>query len=321
MLHLNNIDAIYMTPMTQIDLNLIQTFVVLYEARSVTLAAERLFVTQPSVSHALGRLRDVFEDPLFTRCREGVQPTFVAEQLYVTLREALTRIEEAVQTVHHFDPASTERRFRIALSDLGEIGFLPLILERLNREAPRAEVEVLPLQIDQVGDWLASGKVDTAICRQAVPGSRSQALIQERYVCLLSADHPRIDNQLGLPAYLRERHVAVTRSSGHGSTEDVLKAMGVERRIALRVPHFSVLPKLLPGTDLLTVLPAQIAYLFAAEGGLKVLDLPFEVPPFEVSLHWRASSERSPALEWFRRTIADAIIAGQSHQPRPMPSA
>ncbi|MDF3935966.1 LysR family transcriptional regulator [Pseudomonas citronellolis] len=297
--------------MAQIDLNLIRTFVTLYEAGSVTAAAERLFVTQPSVSYALARLRELFDDPLFSRSRDGIQPTFVAEQLYATLREALTRIEGAVQGTRQFDPASTERRFRIALTDLGELGFLPLILARLNREAPNAEVEVLPLQVDQVGDWLASGKVDAAICRQAVPGSRSQVLIHERYVCLLCADHPRIGGALDLPAYLDERHVVVTRTSGHGIAEDVLQAMKLERRIALRVPHFSVLPKILPGTDLLTILPAQIAGMFVAEGGLKMLELPFAVPSFDVSLHWRASSEQSAALEWFRNAIAEAIIDGQ----------
>ncbi|GBL56911.1 LysR family transcriptional regulator [Pseudomonas sp. R3.Fl] len=297
--------------MAQIDLNLIRTFVTLYEAGSVTAAAERLFVTQPSVSYALARLRELFDDPLFSRSRDGIQPTFVAEQLYATLREALTRIEGAVQSTRQFDPATTERRFRIALSDLGELGFLPLILARLNREAPLAEVEVLPLQVDEVGDWLASGKVDTAICRQAVPGSRSRVLIQERYVCLLSADHPRIGERLELAGYLAERHVVVTRTSGHGIAEDVLQAMKLERRIALRVPHFSVLPKIIPGTDLLTILPAQIARMFVAEGGLKMLELPFAVPAFEVSLHWRASSEQSAALEWFRNAIADAILEGQ----------
>ncbi|MBB4866628.1 DNA-binding transcriptional LysR family regulator [Pseudomonas nitritireducens] len=297
--------------MSQIDLNLIRTFVVLYESGSVTGAAERLFVTQPSVSYALARLRELFDDPLFTRSREGIQPTFVAEQLYVTLRDALGRIEGAVQGTRQFDPATTERRFRIALSDLGELGFLPLILARLSQEAPLAEVEVLPLEVDQVADWLASGKVDAAICRQAVPGSRSRVLIQERYVCLLCARHPRIGADFDLAAYLRERHVVVTRTSGHGIAEDVLQAMKLERRIALRVPHFSVLPKIIPGTDLLTILPAQIARMFVAEGGLKMLELPFEVPAFDVSLHWRASSEQSAALQWFRSRIAEAIIDGQ----------
>ncbi|EQC0111698.1 LysR family transcriptional regulator [Pseudomonas aeruginosa] len=297
--------------MSPIDLNLIRTFVTLYEAGSVTLAAERLFVTQPSVSYALARLRELFDDALFTRTRDGIRPTFVAEQLYGTFRESLTRIEGAVQSVRHFDPATTERRFRIALTDLGEVGFLSLILERLTRDAPFAEVEVLPLQVDEVGAWLSSAKVDAAICRQPVPGARSQRVLHERYVCLLSDRHPRIGDSLSLEQYLAERHIVVTRTSGHGIAEDVLEAMQVQRRISLRVPHFSVLPKIIPGTELLTILPAQIAYRFVAEGGMRMLELPFTLPPFDVSLHWHESSERSAALNWFRTTIAEAIIAAQ----------
>lgn len=103
----------------------------------------------------------------------------------------------------------------------------------------------------------------------------------------------------------------MTRTSGHGIAEDVLEAMQVRRRISLRVPHFSVLPKIIPGTELLTILPAQIAYRFVAEGGMRMLELPFTLPPFDVSLHWHESSERSAALNWFRTTIAEAIIAAQ----------
>ncbi|WP_201266804.1 DUF3299 domain-containing protein, partial [Pseudomonas aeruginosa] len=208
-------------------------------------------------------------------------------------------------------PHTTERRFRIALTDLGEVGFLSLILERLTRDAPFAEVEVLPLQVDEVGAWLSSAKVDAAICRQPVPGARSQRVLHERYVCLLSDRHPRIGDSLSLEQYLAERHIVVTRTSGHGIAEDVLEAMQVQRRISLRVPHFSVLPKIIPGTELLTILPAQIAYRFVAEGGMRMLELPFTLPPFDVSLHWHESSERSAALNWFRTTIAEAIIAAQ----------
>lgn len=297
--------------MSHIDLNLIRTFITLYEARSVTLAAERLFVTQPSVSYGLARLRELFDDKLFSRTRDGIQPTFVAQQLYPTLRDCLTRIEGAVQSTRQFDPATTERRFRIALSDLGEMGFLSLILARLNREAPQAEVQVIPLQVDQVGEWLASAKIDAAICRHPVPGTHNRVLMHERYTCLLSASHPRIREHINLQQFLAERHVTVTRTSGHGSIEDVLKSMNVERRINLHVPHFSVLPKILPGTDLLAVLPEQIARLFVHDGGLQMLDLPFQVPEFDVSLHWNPNSESSAALRWFCATIADAIISGQ----------
>lgn len=297
--------------MSHIDLNLIRTFVTLYEARSVTLAAERLFVTQPSVSYGLARLRELFDDALFSRTRDGIQPTFVAEQLYPVLRESLTRIEGAVQSTRQFDPATTERRFRIALSDLGEMGFLPLILARLNKDAPLAEVEVLPLQVDQVGEWLSNGKVDAVICRQTVPGTRSQVLMRERYGCLLSTTHSRIGDSLSLEQFLAERHVTVTRTTGHGSVEDALKSMGVQRRISLHVPHFSVLPKIIPGTDLLAILPAQIARLFIHEGGLKMLELPFQVAEFDVSLNWHPNSDSSAALRWFYATVAEAIISGQ----------
>lgn len=298
--------------MSHIDLNLIRTFVTLYEARSVTLAAERLFVTQPSVSYGLARLRELFDDALFSRTREGIQPTFVAEQLYPALRDSLTRIESAVQSTHQFDPGCTERRFRIALSDLGEMGFLPLILARLNQEAPLAEIEVLPLQVDQVGEWLTRGKVDAAICRQPVSGTRSKVLLHERYACLLSASHPRIGQHLSLEQFLAERHITVTRTTGHGEVEDVLNGMLVQRRISLHVPHFSVLPKIIPGTDLLAVLPVQIARLFIHEGGLKMLELPFQVAEFDVSLNWHPNSDNSAALCWFCTTVAEAIIGGKT---------
>ena len=296
--------------MSPIDLNLIRTFVTLYEAGSVTLAAERLFVTQPSVSYALARLRELFDDALFTRTRDGIQPTFVAEQLYGTFRESLTRIEGAVQSVRHFDPATTERRFRIALTDLGEVGFLSLILERLTRDAPFAEVEVLPLQVDEVGAWLSSAKVDAAICRQPVPGARSQRVLHERYVCLLSDRHPRIGDSLSLEQYLAERHIVVTRTSGHGIAEDVLEAMQVQRRISLRVPHFGAAEDHSryraadhpAGADRLS-LRRRRRHAHART--------PFTLPPFDVSLHWHESSERSAALNWFRTTIAEAIIAAQ----------
>ena len=165
--------------MGQIDLNLIRTFVTLYDSGSVTVAAERLFVTQPSVSYALARLRELFDDPLFVRNRDGMQPTSVARTLYATFKDALSRIEGTVEGIREFDPHKTARCFRIALSDLGEMALLPLILHRLNRLAPQAELEVVPLEIDQVNEWLSIGKVDAAICSRPLSstGIVRQALI------------------------------------------------------------------------------------------------------------------------------------------------
>lgn len=134
--------------MNQIDLNLMRTFVLLYETGSVTHTAERLYVTQPSVSYALARLRELFEDRLFVRTRQGMEPTIAARQLYPALRDALQQLQDAIESSRDFEPATCTRRFRLALTDLGEMALLPKLMRRLHEQAPQAELEVVPLEID-----------------------------------------------------------------------------------------------------------------------------------------------------------------------------
>lgn len=294
--------------MAHFDLNLITTFVTLYETQSLTITAERLFVTQPSISYSLGKLRDHFDDPLFVRNSQGMQPTRLAAQLYVGFKQAARCIDESVAEARKFDPAQSSRQFRLALSDLGEMALLPRLIERFHSRAPNIELEIIPLEIDQVGTWLNDGHIDAAICSRPVagPGLSSQKLLSERYVCLLDAGHPRIQGELSMPQFLAEPHVLVTRTSGHGMAEDVLQKLGAKRRIKLRLPHFSVLPKVIPGTELLVILPSQIAESFCEmplSSPLKTLELPFQVPAFEVTLHWHTRSTQSTGLNWFFEQI------------------
>lgn len=294
--------------MAHFDLNLITTFVTLYETQSLTITAERLFVTQPSISYSLGKLREQFDDPLFVRNSQGMQPTRLAAQLYVGFKQAVRCVDESVAEARKFEPSHSSRQFRLALSDLGEMALLPRIMERLNALAPNIELEIVPLEIDQVGSWLSDGHIDAAICSRAVTGSglAFKKLLSERYVCLLNAGHPRIHSSISMEQFLSEPHVLVTRTSGHGMAEDVLKNLGVKRRIKLRLPHFSVLPKLIPGTELLVILPSQIAKSFCEiplSTPLKMLELPFDVPAFEVSLYWHSRSTQSTGLRWFFEQI------------------
>ncbi|AIR88851.1 LysR family transcriptional regulator [Pseudomonas cremoricolorata] len=298
--------------MANFDLNLITTFITLYETQSVTTTAQRLFVTQPSVSYALGKLREQFDDALFVRNRQGMQPTRLATQLYGGFKEASRCIDSAVGEARKFEPGHSQRQFRLALSDLGEMALLPRLMERLSSQAPNIELEVIPLEIDQVGTWLSDGHVDAAICSRKLgdSGVVSRVLMKERYVCLLDAAHPRIGETLNMQQFLAEPHVLVTRTSGHGMAEEALQRLGVERRIKLRLPHFSVLPRLIPGTDLLGILPSQIAESFCEmplHSQLKTLELPFDVPAFEVSLHWHSRSTQSTALTWFLRQVQVAL--------------
>lgn len=298
--------------MAGFDLNLITTFVTLYETQSVTLTADRLCVTQPSVSYALAKLRDQFDDALFVRNQHGMQPTRLATQLYGGFKDASRSIDTAVSEARKFAPATSRRNFRLALSDLGEMALLPLVLERLNQIAPNIELEVVPLEIDQVSAWLNDGHIDAAICSRALQGAGivHHRLMSEHYCCLVDEAHPRIGARMSMEQFLAELHVIVTRTSGHGMAEDVLQKMGAERRVRLRIPHFSVLPKIIPGTEMITILPTRIARSFCEQPlakPLKVVDLPFDVPPFEVTLHWHARSEKSTALTWFCKQIEVAL--------------
>lgn len=290
--------------MAHFDLNLITTFVTLYETQSLTVTAERLFVTQPSISYSLAKLREQFDDVLFVRSSQGMRPTRLAAQLYIGFKQAVRCIDASVGEATKFEPSHSNRQFRLALSDLGEMALLPRIMKRLNILAPNIELEIIPLEIDQVEAWLNDGHIDAAICSRGVTGAgiSSKKLVTERYVCLLDAGHPRVHASLSMEQFLTEPHVLVTRTSGHGMVEDVLQKLGVKRRIKLRLPHFSVLPKLIPGTELLVILPSQIAESFCEmplSKPLKTYELPFEVPSFEVTLHWHSRSTQSTALSWF----------------------
>jgi DNA-binding transcriptional LysR family regulator len=170
------------------------------------------------------------------------------------------------------------------------------------------EIVVVPLEIERVGAALARGEIDLAICSRALdrPDLERAVLLDERYVCLARADHPRLGQTLTLETFLGEGHVLVDPTSGHGLAEEVLHDMGIRRKISVVVPHFSSLPQLVTGSDLLAILPLQIALRFSPAGALGVHELPFAVPEFEVALYAHAGIQRSAAHSWFRDAVLQA---------------
>ncbi|SFB00561.1 DNA-binding transcriptional regulator, LysR family [Collimonas sp. OK607] len=287
------------------DLNLIRAFVAIYETGSVSAAAKRLNITQPSVSHSLSRLRDLLNDPLFTRTRAGMTPTFNATQLFKAFRGALDNIESAISATRRFDPEQSSRCFRLALSDLGELYFLPFLVRELQAIAPSVALEIVQMDSDSITEWLSTGNVDAAVGNlQFVGGqARKRTLFTETYSCLLSASHPWIGDALTLQDYVAANHVVVAPFSGHHLVEDVMTEMGLTRKIGLRVPHFTNLVAVISSTDLLLTLPTRVARAFAADGRMRTLALPFPIPSFEVNLYWQARTEDSAAQQWFCDTI------------------
>lgn len=297
--------------MSHVDLNLIRTFQILFETGSVTHTAEQLYVTQPSVSYALNRLRDLFDDRLFVRTSRGMEPTTVARQLYPPLKDALRQVSDTIESSRHFTPASCQFRFRLALTDLGEMALLPAILNMFYTQAPQAELEVVPLDITKAQEWLMTGKVNGVICSRPLSGAsiEKQVLLHDRYVCLLNEQF-FADTDLRIEQFLRARHVSIASSSGHDLVEKVMEQHGLQRKVSLSLPHFSVLPQILRSSDLIAILPLQIAASFE-NPRLKMHELPFEVPSFAVALHWHAPTYSAPSQRWFCNTIIEAVTLAQ----------
>ncbi|MFM0060177.1 LysR family transcriptional regulator [Paraburkholderia phytofirmans] len=295
--------------MTTTDLNLIRAFIAIYETGSVSAAAKRLNITQPSVSHSLSRLRDLLQDPLFARTREGMVPTFNATQLFHAFRNALDSIETAISATRNFDPVVSTRCFRLALSDLGEHHFLPFLVKELQAIAPSMALEIVQLDSERITDWLTTGGIDAAVGNLQLTGgqARKRTLFTESYSCLLSAAHSRIGETLTLQEYVSASHVVVAPFSGHHLVEDVMTEMGVTRRIALRVPHFTNIVAVIASTDLLLTLPTRVARAFASDGRMRTLPLPFPISTFDVNLYWQPHTEDSMAQQWFCDTLTRVL--------------
>ncbi|MDQ0618427.1 LysR family transcriptional regulator [Arthrobacter globiformis] len=296
-------------PLENYDLNLMRTFVRIYETRSVSRAAELLFISQPSVSYALGKLRRMLKDELFLRGPDGLNPTNVATAVYPQLRHSLEAIDEAVQGVTVFDPRTSRRNFRLLLTDIGEIALLPAVLTRIQDLAPAVSVEVLPLVYGTAREHLTQGKADAAICTPRIDSPdlvRDQLLVQS-YWGICSASHPRIGAQPTVEEFLRERRVVVSEQLGHEHIQQRMRELNYDQAPAVRLPHFSAMPHVLGSTNYLGIVPEVVGQIFAAESPIKMFKLPFSVPPGNVALYTYRRPGPMPALDWLREIIRDAL--------------
>lgn len=296
---------------TMMDLNLVRVFIAIYETRSVSGAADRLFITQPSASYALARLRDETGNELFKRSRKGMLPTPVATHLYKIFKQSLSGIEKAVADTRRFLPETSFHKFSLALSDLGELLLLPRLVKHLRERAPHVQLEVLPIEMQRLDEWLLTGKVDAALCSRNENISllaQRDRIMDEHYVCLLNNHHPHIGDVLTLDDYLAGQHVIVSASSGHYMVEEHLRKFGFERHIALEVPHFAALGELIASSELLVTIPSSAAKIYAARGNGRIVDLPFQLPNMEVYLYGHTEIGDITAKTWFYNTLKNACL-------------
>jgi len=291
-----------------LDLNLLRTFDAVLRDGSVTAAGERLGLSQPAMSNALSRLRRLLDDPLFVRTPSGMRPTPFAQRLAAPVRQALDLIQTTLAQQAAFDPRTSQRSFRMQLSDVGEIVFLPALLERLEREAPGVQIDTEQLPQDEVSDALAAGEIDLAV--GFLPGLSagvvSKRLFRDRYVCVVRADHPRIGSRITLAQFLAASHLLVSaRGSAHEIVEQTLRNKGLARRIALRVPHFTVVPMILARTDHMVIVPEGLMRAISRFGRFKSLKPPVDIPALDVKVHWHERFDQDPGIAWLRGLLLD----------------
>jgi DNA-binding transcriptional LysR family regulator len=289
-----------------LDFNLLKALDALLDERSVTRAAERLNLTQPAVSGMLTRLRDSFDDPLFVRAQRGIVPTLRAQQLAVPVKQLLSDIEHILQP-QAFDPVTASMTLTIASTDYALRAVVVPFLSELRVQAPNIRVAVQPVDNQQLPSQLDRGDVDWALVTpdSTAAGLHAAKLFDERYVCVMRADHPdAIGETLALDRFCALDHALVSSSGGafQGVTDQALARIGRSRRVTVSVTSFLVLPEILMASDLIAIVPRRLA---TKSNGLVMLEPPVDIPGFSKTVAWHERTHHDPGHKWLRSLLID----------------
>lgn len=290
------------------DLHLLLVFNALYEARSVSRAADKLGLSQPATSHVLRKLRARFDDPLFIRTRNGMEPTPLAKEIAEPVQAALDLIHNTLQTRQVFDPLSATQTFTLALTDIGEIYFLPRLMAALGESAPGIALTTVRDHAAELREDLERGKIDLAIGLhpQLRAGFFQRRLFTQGYVCLYRKHHPFEGQALTLERYQQAHHVvAIAQGTGHYAIDQHIAAQGIQRDIRLTVPHYVALSHILHETDLIATVPERYANECATLFQLNIVPCPVPLPQTDICMFWHARLHQDPANQWLRRQVAE----------------
>lgn len=292
----------------RLDLNLLVTLDALLSEQNVTRAARLLNLAQPTVSLQLGRLREILDDPLLLPGPRGMSPTERARELRGPLREALKALEGALSPVGNFDPALSSQTWRIAASDYATTALIWPSLALLRELAPKTRLALLSKYPPNLSNDLENGQLDLALHTrdEAPPKLRHRSLVHERYVLAGRRGHPAFATKLTLKAFCALEHAVMSPNGAGfvGSTDQVLAAKGLNRRVVLSVSNFNSLLSALVHSDLVAVVPER---LVRDEPALHLQAPPLAIPGFEMLMLWPERLHRDPAHRWLRDLIASTL--------------
>ena len=293
--------------MREMDIELLRCFTHLHRERHLTRAARGAGLSQPAMSRALGRLRELFDDDLFVRTPRGMLPTPRADALAPQIDAVLVQAEALVQPIA-FDPARLSRRFVVATSDMFEGQLVPKLVDLLAAAAPGVDLMTRAFDASSA-EALTSGRLDLFIgVRTVVPQNAIAAqLFEDDFVCAVRGDHPGVGRRLTLAKYCELPHLQIApRGEPGGVVDTALDALGCSRRVVVRTYSFLSAPAIVAGSDLILTAPKRVLLPIAERFGLRLLAPPLELPGFSIWQAWHPRVHADPAHAWFRAQVAKA---------------
>lgn len=288
------------------DLNLLVVFNEVFQEQQISSVAKRLNLSQPAVSNALARLRRTFDDPLFVRTKTGMQPTPLAEQLAEPIRLALNGLTEAMNLQEQFDPATSKRKFNIALTDVAELYFMPRLIAHCTTLAPQVKISTeRSARLDLMAE-MGSGRIDVAIgaFRQVSDALFQRRLFKQSCVVLMRNRHALAEANLTLKRYLSAQHLMVNSSeSPYDRINLDLERAGVLQQVKFSVPHFTAVPYIIADSDLLVTVPQKLAESVALPFKLTCRAAPLALPELQTNIFWHRRYNQDQGNLWLRNLI------------------
>ncbi|MBF9000259.1 MULTISPECIES: LysR family transcriptional regulator [Vibrio] len=291
------------------DLNLLKTLDVLLTEHNVTRAAQRLHLSQPSVSVHLAKLRELFNDPLLIPSSRGMKPTLLAEELRQPLRNALQSLEMTLNNNQVFNPVLENKTWKIAAADYAEFIVIKPVMKNLIGQSSHSKLAIKHMIPDKLVRQLERGEIDIAfhVRDDSLGELKSRILLTEHYVLTARKTHPSLRPKIDLKQFSGLKHAIVSPNGGgfSGETDTLLKALGIERNVVLSVPNFYFLIDSIKQSDLVAMLPSR---LVTNDPELQIIELPFTPPSFELVMLWHPRSHSDPAHQWLRDQVLNTAL-------------
>jgi DNA-binding transcriptional LysR family regulator len=289
-----------------LDLNLLVVFDAMLEHQNVTKAGDSIKLSQPAMSAAVSRLRELFDDPLFVRTRQGMAPTPKAQALSPSVRQVVQTIRGDILQSKEFNPLLSDRTFTLVTPDIAEVNFLPRLISELAKKSPHINLRTLAMPREAAAQSLESATAEMAIgyfpdLHKA--GFFQQKLITNSHVCLVRMNHPTIGSKITSAQFLQAAHAVVKPDGREHLFERFLQGKGIKRRVVVELSHFMSLLPIIETSNLLATVPKDLAEFFVQHGNVRYIPTPMKSPVIDVHLFWHQRFHKEPAHIWLRQVI------------------